>query len=138
MLKATAIGFIGNDATIKIVGDKKVINFSIAHTETWKDNQGVKNARTTWIECAMWERENLAPFLKKGAQVFVEGAVSPNAWSDKEGVLQTSLRLKVYQLQLLGKKEKTNENADGNNANTSNGENNDGNFTQGVVDDLSF
>lgn len=107
MLKCTAIGFIGNDAEIKEINGKKVVNFSFAHTETWKNNAGVKSSRTIWIECAAWEKQNLAPFLKKGTQIYVEGQAFPNAWVDKETAeVKATLRMKVFQIQLLGKKEK--------------------------------
>lgn len=109
MLKTTAIGYLGQDCVIKhMENGKSVVNFSIAHTERYKDKKGNSCERTTWVECGAWNKENLAPYLKKGTQVYVEGAPLPNAWVDKDGELKTSLRLNVFSIQLLGKKESSN------------------------------
>lgn len=112
MLKTTAIGYLGQDCILKDAGGKKVLNFSIAHTERYKNKQGVDCERTTWIECGLWDKEKLAPYLKKGTQVYVEGVPLPNAWVDKDGELKTSLRLNVFSIQLLGKKDSSNNAAE--------------------------
>ncbi len=109
MLKTTAIGYLGQDCVLKDVNGKKVLNFSIAHTERYNNNQGVACERTTWVECGIWDKDKLAPYLKKGVQVYVEGKPITNAWVDKPtGEVKTSLRLNVFSIQLLGKKESSN------------------------------
>ena len=104
LLKMQVIGNLGRDASIKEVNGKKVINFSVAHTEKFKDKAGVTNERTTWVECGMWEKEGIAPYLKQGTLVHVEGSPSVTGFLTKANEPSASLKLNVFNLQLLGSK----------------------------------
>ena len=104
LLKMQVIGNLGRDASIKEHNGKKVINFSVAHTEKYKNSQGVVTEKTTWVECSMWEKGNVAPYLKQGQLVHIEGTPSVNAYETKDGKPAASLRLAVFGLQLLGGK----------------------------------
>jgi len=101
MIKLQFIGNLGHDAVRKEVNGRTVLNFSAAHTLKFKDQQGVLNERTTWVDCAYWERENVAPFLTKGRQVYVEGTPSLETYVTKAGEPASSLKLRVSKLQLL-------------------------------------
>ena len=71
MLKLQTIGHLGKDCTTNVVNGKNVINFSVAHSEKYKDSAGVQKEKTLWVECAYWtERAAIAPYLKKGQQVY--------------------------------------------------------------------
>ena len=64
MLKIQTIARLGQDAISNNVNGKNVINFSVAHSEKFKNQQGVEVDKTTWISCAYWtERLNLLPRL---------------------------------------------------------------------------
>jgi single-strand DNA-binding protein len=103
MLKLQIIGNIGKDAEQKQVGDKTVINFSVCHTENWKDKDGNKCSKATWVECAQWtEKVGLLPYLTKGTMVYVEGVPEASAYQNKEGTAVGTIRLKVGAIQLLG------------------------------------
>ncbi len=66
MIKLQVIGNLGKDCIVNTVNGKNVINFSVAHTEKYKDAQGNPKERTTWVECAYWtDRTGIAPYLKK-------------------------------------------------------------------------
>ena len=54
MIKLQAIGHLGKDATTNAVNGKNVINFSVAHTEKYKDQQGNQKEKTVWVECSYW------------------------------------------------------------------------------------
>ena len=102
MVKASIIGHLGKDALVKEISGKMVINFSVAHTESFKNSEGVKIEKTIWVECAYWsEKTSIAPYLKKGTQVYVEGQPSADAYTNNEGKAVSSLRLRVSQIQLL-------------------------------------
>lgn len=74
MLKLNVIGHLGKDAVVNNVNGKSVINFSVAHSEKIRDAQGNQNDKTVWVECAYWtDRVAIAPYLKKGTQVYAEG-----------------------------------------------------------------
>ena len=103
MLKLIAIGHLGKDCITNTVNGKSVINFSIAHTEKFKDAQGSQKEKTTWVECAYWtDRTAVAPYLKKGTQVYVEGTPEVRTYPKNDGTTGTSLSLRVMTVQLLG------------------------------------
>lgn len=106
MIKLFAIGNIGNDAEVKEINGRKVINFSVAHNEKYKDQNGVVTNKTIWVRCSYWpESTNVAAYLKKGTQVFVEGTPSVQAFETRERVASASLELRVSRIELLGSPE---------------------------------
>src|SRR5439155_9651139 len=94
------------------------INFTVAHTEKYKDSQGNNQEKTTWVDCAYWtDRTAIAPYLQKGTQVFVEGTPEVRSFTRNDGTAGASLSMRVREVQLLGRK---GENTVGNvNADTS-------------------
>jgi len=105
MLKLQVIGNLGKDCLVNNVSGKNVINFTVAHTEKFKDSQGNAQERTTWVECAWWtERTSIAQFLTKGKQVFVEGNPEVRSFTRNDGTNGASLSIRVRELQLLGGK----------------------------------
>lgn len=103
MIKLQIIGHLGKDAIVKDVNGKNVINFSVAHSEKFKDSQGVQKERTTWVECAYWtDRTAIAPYLIKGTQVYAEGYPDVEAYTNREGQQAATLRMRVQNVQLLG------------------------------------
>jgi len=105
MIKLTAIGNLGKDAVMNTVSGKNVINFTVAHTEKFKDAQGNQKDKTVWVDCAYWtEKTGIAPYLKKGTQVYVEGQPDVRTYTTKEGVNGATLSLRVLSVQLLGSK----------------------------------
>jgi len=103
MLRLQAIGNLGKDCITNTVSGKNVINFAIAHTEKFKDAQGVQKEKTTWVDCAYWsEKTGIAPYLKKGQLVYVEGNPELKTYTKNDGTAGTSLTLRVSNIQLLG------------------------------------
>lgn len=102
MIRLTVIGHLGQDALKKIVNGKSVLSFSVARNEQFKNLQGVVQERTTWINCSFWERDNLAPYLRKGTQVFVEGRPAFRTYTDQQGEVVTGINMLVTELSLLG------------------------------------
>lgn len=110
MIKTLIIGHLGKDALVKEVNGKTVINFSVAHTENFKNNEGVKIEKTVWVECAYWsDRTTIAQYLKKGTQVYIEGQPSVDTYTNNEGKSIPKLKLRVAQIQLLGSANKPQE-----------------------------
>ena len=104
MIKLQIVGNLGKDCIVKEVNGKSVINFSVAHTERFKDSTGNLKERTTWVECAYWtDRTAVAPYLKKGQMVYAEGSPEADAYMNKENQAAATLRMRVQNLQLLGK-----------------------------------
>lgn len=103
------IGHIGYDAVIKNVNGNEFIEFSVAVNENYEKSDGSKIESTTWFTCTTTKRK-LAPFLKKGDPVFVEGNFKVKAYRDKDGNPQVSVDIRAYNIQLLStKKDEENE-----------------------------
>ena len=103
MIKLQIVGNLGKDCIVKEVNGKTVINFSVAHTERFKDSTGNLKERTTWVECAYWtDRTAVAQYLKKGKMVYAEGSPEADAYMNKENQAAATLRMRVQNLQLLG------------------------------------
>jgi single-strand DNA-binding protein len=115
MIKLQIIGNLGKDAVVNTVNGKNVINFSVAHTEKFKDSSGIQKDKTIWVDCAYWtDRTGIAPYLKKGTQVYADGTPDLRTYQTKEGTTGTSLSLRVLTVQLVG-----NKNTDGGDAGSS-------------------
>lgn len=103
MIKLQVIGNLGKDCITNTVNGKTVMNFSVAHTEKFKDSQGAQKDKTIWVECAYWsDRTGVAPYLKKGTQVYVEGTPELRTYAKNDGTTGASLTLRVQSVQLLG------------------------------------
>ena len=104
MIKLQIIGHLGRDCTVNTVNGQNVINFTVAHTEKFKDRQGNMQERTTWVDCAYWtDRTGIAPYLLKGTQVYAEGPPEVKTFTRQDGTAGASLTMRVMQVQLLGK-----------------------------------
>jgi len=102
MIKLQIIGNLGKDCIVKEINGKNVINFSVAHSERFKDAQGNQKERTTWVECAYWtDRTAIAPYLLKGTTVYAEGSPEADPYTNKEGQAAATLRMRVQNIQLL-------------------------------------
>ena len=105
MIKMQVIGHLGKDCLVNNVNGKNVINFTVAHSEKYKDNQGNMQEKTIWVECAYWtDRTAIAPYLVKGTQVFAEGQPEVRSFTRNDGTSGASLSMRVREVQLLGGK----------------------------------
>lgn len=102
MQKLIITGNLGADSEIKNRNDgSKFVSFSVAVSESWKDAKGVKQQRTTWYNC-FTDNENLAPYLKRGTKVLVEGKPQARGWLDKStGEVCSAISIRVGQMELL-------------------------------------
>ena len=105
MIKLQVLGHLGKDAIVNNANGKTVINFSVAHTEKYKDKSGEDKSKTTWVDCSYWsEKTNIANYLKKGTQVYVEGTPDVRTYTTQDGRNGASLTLRIFNVQLLGSK----------------------------------
>lgn len=103
MIKIQMIGYIGRDAVVQQHGTDSVINFSLCHTDKFKDANGQKYEKATWVSCSYWvERTTIAQYLKKGTLIWAEGIPEAKNWKDKQGESKAYLNMRVYSIQLLG------------------------------------
>ena len=103
MIKMQIIGNLGKDCVVNTVNGKNVINFTVAHTEKYKDSQGNQQEKVIWVDCAYWaDRTAVAQYLTKGKQVYVEGQPEVKTFQRNDGTPGASLSLRVREVQLLG------------------------------------
>jgi single-strand DNA-binding protein len=121
MLKLQVIGHLGKDCISNVVNGKNVINFSVAHSEKFKDSAGVQKEKTLWVECAYWtDRIAIAPYLKKGQLIYADGIPDQRGYTKNDGTQGFALTLRVLNIQLLGSSSK---NENGESSSGSNSEN---------------
>ena len=105
MIKLQVIGNLGKDCVTNLVNGKNVINFNVAHTEKFRDAQGNQKDKTIWVDCAYWtDKTAIAPYLRKGTQVYAEGTPEIKTYPKNDGTTGVSLTLRVVNVQLLGSK----------------------------------
>lgn len=103
MIKLQIVGNLGKDCTVNEVSGRKVINFSVAHTDKFKDASGNIREKTYWVECAYWtDRTAIAQYLLKGKMVYAEGTPEADGYLNREGQAAATLRMRVRDIQLLG------------------------------------
>ena len=98
-----------------------VCNFSVATTEKRKNVAGETEEHTIWFRITAWGRqaETTAEYLAKGRQVYVEGRLRREEYTDREGVQRVSLEVNASDIHFLGQRgadtngptEKANENS---------------------------
>jgi single-strand DNA-binding protein len=88
--KVLLIGRLGNDPEIKqMQNGKSVARLSVATSENWKDkNTGEKKEKTEWHRVVIFNEGLVGvvqKYLKKGAQVYIEGQLNTNKYTDSSG-----------------------------------------------------
>jgi single-strand DNA-binding protein len=88
--KVLLIGRLGNDPEIKqMQNGKSVARLSVATSESWKDkNTGEKKEKTEWHRVVIFNEGLVSvvqKYLKKGAQVYIEGQLNTNKYTDSNG-----------------------------------------------------
>lgn len=107
--KVILVGNLGRDPETRYSPDGAAItNVSLATTDTWKDKaSGEKQERTEWHRVVFFDRlaEVAGEYLKKGAQVYVEGRLQTRKYTDKEGVEKYITEIRADRMQMLGSRQ---------------------------------
>ena len=96
--KVILVGNLGKDPEVRrMTSGEPVVNLSVATSETWKDkSSGEKKEKTEWHRVVIFN-ENVAKvaeqYLKKGAKVYLEGALQTRKWTDKDGAEKYSTEI---------------------------------------------
>ncbi|MFZ5735026.1 MAG: single-stranded DNA-binding protein [Pseudomonadota bacterium] len=89
--KVILIGNLGKDPEIRRTQDgRPIANLSIATSETWRDKAtGERKEKTEWHRVVVFNEglcKVVEQYLKKGAKVYIEGALQTRKWTDQSGV----------------------------------------------------
>jgi single-strand DNA-binding protein len=102
--KVILIGHLGRDAETAYTSTQTAVTkFSVATNRRWKDQQtGEWKEETNWTNVVLWRGENVAPYLTKGKQIFVEGRLQTRSYDDKDGKKVWTTEVVAEDVILLG------------------------------------
>ncbi|EDE1984293.1 single-stranded DNA-binding protein [Salmonella enterica subsp. enterica serovar London] len=107
--KVILVGNLGQDPEVRYMPNGgAVVNLSLATSDTWTDKQtGDKKERTEWHRVVLYGKlaEIASEYLRKGSQVYIEGALRTRKWTDQSGVEKYTTEVVVSQsgtMQMLG------------------------------------
>jgi single-strand DNA-binding protein len=105
--RVNLLGYLGRDPELRYTpGGNPVTTISLATTELWNDKQsGERQERTEWHRVVFFGRlaEVAAEYLRKGAQIDIEGKLRTQKWADKDNVDRYSTSIVADELLMLGK-----------------------------------
>ena len=103
--KVILVGRLGNDPETKYMpSGGAVVNISVATNEAWTDkNTGQKQERTEWHRVVAFNRlaEIMGQYLRKGAQVYIEGKLQTRKWQDQNGQDRYTTEILANEMQML-------------------------------------
>ena len=105
--KVQLIGNLGNAPEVRNTeSGKKLVRFSIATNETYRNAKGEKVKETQWHNLIAWGKvaEIAEKYLTKGSEVAIEGKLMNNNYIDKDGNKKYNTEIQVHELLLLGSK----------------------------------
>ncbi|MEO6812891.1 MAG: single-stranded DNA-binding protein [Ginsengibacter sp.] len=103
--KVQLIGNLGNAPEVRTLeSGKKMVRFSMATNEVYKNAKGEKVTETQWHSLIAWGKvaEIAEKFLSKGTEVAIEGKLVNNNYMDKDGNKKYSTDVHVNELLLMG------------------------------------
>ncbi len=108
--KITIVGYLGRDPELRYTPQGTALcKMSIATTERRKNVTGETEEHTTWFRVTAWGRQaELAnEYLTKGRQVYVEGRLRLEEYTDREGQKRFSAEVSATEIQFLGQRTDT-------------------------------
>jgi len=107
--KATIVGLLSKDPEIRQLKNTKVATLSLVTNEVWVDSTGNKSTKASWHRVIVYGKmaEVAEKYLKKGAEVYVEGAINYREWKTDAGETKNTTEIVVNQsgvMQMLGGK----------------------------------
>ncbi|NCB07625.1 MAG: single-stranded DNA-binding protein [Bacteroidia bacterium] len=100
------IGHLGDDPKVrKLDSGKTLANFTIATNEVYRDQNGNQQSETTWHRLVAWgkQAEIVEKYMKKGAEIAVEGKLTNRTYEDKGGEKHYITEIVVNSLLMLDK-----------------------------------
>lgn len=103
--KTILLGNLTKDAETRQVGDKMVVTFTIATSERYTGRDGQQHEDTEFHNCEYWCSGAIAQYLKKGTQVYAEGAIKTDSYTGQDGQQKQTKKIRVRDVQLLGSRQ---------------------------------
>jgi len=106
--KIIIVGHLGRDPELRYTAQgTPVCSFSMATTERRKDRSGEAQDHTVWFRVTLWNRlaETASQYLQKGKQVYIEGRLRVEEFTDREGRPRQSLEVNATDMQFIGSRQ---------------------------------
>ncbi len=104
--KITIMGNLGRDPELRYTpqGDA-VCNFSVAVSEKKRDKTGELQEITNWFRVTLWRKqaENASKYLTKGSPIYIEGRLSVDEWTDRDGKTRYTLEITATDMHFVGR-----------------------------------
>lgn len=103
--KIIVVGNLGRDPELRYTPQGiAVCDFSMATNEKKRDKSGEMQEVATWFRITLWrnQAENAAKYLKKGSQVYIEGRLGIEEWTDRDGNNRQTLAVQATDMHFLG------------------------------------
>lgn len=103
--KIFLIGNLGKNPELRYTTNgTPVCDFSVAVNERKRDNSGEYHDATQWYKVVIWREraETAAKYLQKGSPVYIEGRLSIDEWTDREGRTRQTLTVTATEMQFIG------------------------------------
>lgn len=110
--KVILVGNLGKDPEVKTLDNgTKIVRFSLATTESYKDKTGERKDLTEWHNIVCWRNlaEIAEKYLTKGKQIYLEGKIRTRSWEDN-GIKKYMTEINADTFTMLGTKSSTEEN----------------------------
>lgn len=104
--KVQLIGHVGQEPEIKTFdGGKKVVNFTLATNEVYKNEKGEKVEQTEWHRVSAWGKvaDIIEKYVTKGKEIAIEGKLTHRSYDDKNGEKRFITEVVANDIILLGK-----------------------------------
>ena len=106
--KVIIVGNLGKDPEVRYMPNgEAVANITVATTDTWKDKAtGERREATEWHRVVFYRKlaEIAGQYLKKGSQIYIEGALKTRKW-EKDGHTNYTTEIVADSMQMLGRRE---------------------------------
>jgi single-strand DNA-binding protein len=103
--KIILVGNLGRDPELRYTPQGvAVCSFTMATNEKRRDKSGELNDVTTWFKVTLWrnQAETAAKYLTKGTQVYIEGRLRVDEWTDRDGNNRHTLDVQATDMQFIG------------------------------------
>lgn len=103
--KVILIGRLGREPELRYMPNgEAVCNFSVATSESWKDQSGQRQEKTEWHNITMYRKlaEIAGQYLTKGSQVYLEGKIQSRKYQGKDGIERTAYEIIANEMKMLG------------------------------------
>ena len=100
--KVTLMGNVGSDPELKQVGENKVVSFSLATSDKYRDKQGNTVEQTEWHSISAWNglAEICSKYVKKGDPLYLEGKITTKTY-EKDGQTKRFTSIVVSDVRLI-------------------------------------